>query len=364
MRALKIILLIVVIAALLAIGYGWQQRTGLAEAQIRAYLIKQNIPVQSLKVTAVSTTHISLTDILLGERDTLKAATAELDFAYDWHDQRFNSMKGVMTGVEMRTKEGRNELILAPLRLEAQGQEDAERISVKGMFYNETRSIEGDFDGSYARNTELGTLHWRTKPMSFATDGFTFAELSPAFAGDFTTFPAKVSVQGTVDMKPGDWSVTPRIMIHELPLEALLRDVLGEGTTIKGIIKGDVPIRITKSGSWRIEPSDLANIGQVHIAMQPGAAEAAAINAHPQAETVKAALGNFQVDTMTLKVASTDSKGGIKMDWHFIGRNPDYLGGKSVDLTLAVTANLRDMWRSAEEVKRLRREAEKELLKQ
>lgn len=422
MRALKIILLIVLIPLLLVAGaltFAWFQRTGFAEDILRERLAEQNIAVESLTVSSVSARQITLSDVALGEGGALRAKSAQLNFKVDWTKRDWGNFYAVLKGVEARALLSEGQLLLGgverawgtalitptadatairltgdleisgtkggqfagrlekgqltlsqqqkdlllPLKLVAQGNGDAQRIIVQGMFYNDARQIDGDFNGSYALAEKRGQLKWNTKPIAFAPDGFTFAQLSPAYAEDFATFATRLSVAGTLDMRPGSWTVTPRLTIYEIPIEALLKDVLGEGTRITGMVKGEVPVRVSKGGNWRIEPADLKNIGNMHIALAPGTAGDKAFSAHPQAEVIKGALGNLQVEEMSLHIVSLDDKGGVKMQWHFKGRNPDYLNGKPVDLNLAVTANLRDMWRSATEVKKLQREAEQELLK-
>lgn len=418
MRKLRIIFLCLLLAAVGAGLYLWQSRDSLAETVIKNELAKLGIPVESLTVTAFSSRSMTLSDLALGEGGALHAKTATLNFSYDWTKRSLGAFDATIDGIEMRAQVDNGQVLVGgiekawgaalatasdkaiavalngtvhiersaegkftadladgqltliqnqknmvlPLALEATGEGDLSAVKAQGKFHDARKRVNGSFTVDYVVTKKTGTIAWKTDPMRFSQQGFTFAQLSPGFAEGVATISSKLAVSGTVALKPNQWAVTPNITILELPVDTLLASVLGDKALVNGSVKGAVPIRIMKGGDWCIEKSRLVNIGPMAVKMDPSAS-GAALESHPQSELVKTALSNLQVDTLTLDVQSTDNKGGIKLDWHFLGHNPDLMGGKPVDFTLAVTLNLRDMWRSVQEVKRATREAEQELLR-
>ena len=418
MRPLRIILLCMLVAAIGGAIVLWTSRDSLAERVIKNELVRLGIPVKSLTVTSLSTRSISLADLELGEGGALHAKSATLNFAYDWTDRQLGAFDAVLEGVEVRAQledgqlliggiekawseslttatgkaialslNGRVQLardlqghytasindgllslvqdqknMLLPLNVDATGKGDLSKMTAQGNFHDARKRVNGSFRGNYDVTAKTGNVTWETKPMRFSEKGFTFAQLSPGFAEGVATISSRLSVSGVANLKPDRWTVTPKITVLELPVDALLASALGDKAVVNGSVKGSVPIRLTKGGNWRIERSRLINIGPMGIKVNPQAV-GPAIGQHPQAELVKSALSNLEVEKLTLDVQSTDDKGGIKLDWHFLGRNPDLMGGKPVDLTLAVTLNLRDMWNNLQEVKRATREAEKQLLR-
>lgn len=416
---LRIILLCLLVAAIGGGAYLWSNRDSLAERVIKGELARLGIPVESLTVSAISTRSITLSDLKLGEGGALHASKATLNFAYDWTDRQLEAFDATLEGVELRAQIQDGEVLiggiekawsevlvtadakaialslngvvklardasghynaslndglltliqnqknmLLPLNVDATAEGDLSKLSAQGNFRDARKRVNGTFRADYAIAEKTGKITWETRPMSFSEKGFTFAQLSPGFAEGVATITSKLSVSGVANLKPDQWTVTPKITVLELPVDALLASALGDKAVVKGTVKGSVPVRIMKGGNWRIEKSRLINIGPMNVKVNPETA-GASIEAHPQAELVKSALSNLEVEKLTLDVASTDNKGGVKLDWHFVGRNPDLMGGKPVDLTLAVTLNLRDMWSSVQQVKRATREAEKQLLRQ
>lgn len=418
MRTLRNILILLLCGVLAAGGYLWLQRNAVAERFIRNELARRNIPVTAITVSSISTKSIHLSNLELGEGGALRADSAELNFAYSWQDRQLGALDATLQGVEVRAQVQDGEVLLGgiekawstalitlnrtaialaldgdlkfardaagaftadlqngklslvqsqknlllPLQVDASASGDTTKFTAQGNFHDARKTVNGTFNANYALDKKTGTITWNTQPMQFATNGFTFAQLSPGFADGVATIASKLAVSGKVDLKPNQWTVTPKITILELPVDTLLASVFGEGAVVQGKVKGAVPIRLSKGGAWRIEKSRLINIGPMLVRVNPATA-GQALDAHPQADLVKSALSNLQVETLTLDISSTDSKGGVKLDWHFIGRNPDLLGGKPVDLTLAVTLNVEQMWRSLQEVKRATGKAER-LLRQ
>lgn len=412
------LLFIPVLLAVAGGAYLWSQRDSVAEKLLKDQLAELSIPVESLTVTSFTTRRMELADVKLGEGGALHAERATIDFHYDWSTRKLGPFDAIFEGVELRGQVQDGEILLGgiekawsealvtpnskaiavelngalklsrdkeahytaelsdglltlkqdqknmllPLQLTASGEGDLSNFNAQGKFHDARKRVKGSFDATYDITKKQGHITWKTDPMRFSEGALTFAQLSPAFAEGVTTISSRLSLSGVVNLQPDKWTVTPKIIVLELPVDTLLASALGEGTKVKGTVKGQVPIRISKGGNWRLEKSRLINIGPMNIAVDP-TATGTAMDAHPQAELVKSALSNLEVETLTLDVASIDDKGGVKLDWHFIGRNPDVMGGKPVDLTLAVTMNLRDMWRSMQEVKRATREAEKQLLR-
>lgn len=418
MRTLRIILLCLLAVAIGAAAYLWLNRSSVAESAMKSELTRLGIPVESLRVASLSPRQIVLNDLKLGEGGALHIKVATVNFAYDWSSRTLGAFDAALEGVELRAqiedgeiliggiekawsqtlatatgkaialalngtvnierstegrytaslKDGMLTLIqnqknmLLPLDVDASGEGDLQKFTAQGNFHDARKRVNGNFRADYAVAEKTGKITWETQPMRFSENGFTFAQLSPGFAEGVATVASKLSVSGVVNLTPNQWTVTPKITVLELPVDTLLASALGDKAVVNGSVKGSVPIRIMKGGSWRIEKSRLINIGPMNVKVNPETA-GAAIDSHPQAELVKGALSNLEVQKLTLDVASTDNKGGVKLDWHFVGRNPDLMGGKPVDLTLAVTLNLQDMWNSVQTVKAATREAEKQLLR-
>lgn len=409
MRLLLALLLLVAAGA----GGLWLMRAQLAEKVVRQELAKLNIPVQSLQVTGVSRQRITLSDVALGEGGAVRVQQAVIHFPQAWDDLKNGYFRAELEGVEMRAllQDGAVQLggierswgaaevtpnakalaialdaalqvdrtpartgfvvtkglitvsqnqknLLLPLVLDATGELMGTKFSAQGSFADARTIVKGTLRAQYDMQKDVGDIIWRTDPIRFDAAGFTFAQLSPLYADGFETIPSTLGMSGSITRHVRKWIVGSALIIEELPVERLLSAAFGEGAQVKGSVQGIVPIRLTPENGWTIERSRLVNIGPMEIRVNPATA-GQALSAHPQAELVQQALSNLQVETLTLDVSSTDSKGGVKLDWHFVGRNPELLGGKPVDLTLAVTLNVRDMWRSVQEVKNATREAEK-----
>lgn len=169
------------------------------------------------------------------------------------------------------------------------------------------------------------------------------------------------SITGQADIRLA-WRAREAKVTLDIPtmqLAPLLAGALGEGTLVEGLMGGTIPVQVTEKG-WRIDEAAMKNIGGLHVAITPGSPSAQALSSHPQADTVLGALSNFQVDSMALTLKSTDDHGGVLLNWRFVGNNPDFMGGKKVDFTLAVTANLEDILRSTASAETLAGEAESE----
>jgi hypothetical protein len=413
-RGWKIILVVFAIA----VAATWMLRTSVAEKIVMAALQKRQFPIQSLHVVTLTKNHIVLRDVALGENGEIKAAHA--DIFLEWHGTNvaaitmdiqgsdITAMMGAdgfkIGGVErawssknaalnVATKPNaetqikfagdikinyamsgdiRIELLqhnvqvsqqektmLLPLNVNGIIEGNlAKSIEVKITFASAKNELTGDLSGHYEPLEKAGKFTWKTQPMNLAPDGITFAQMSPLFAAQAKTFPMQASSCGTIVLSNNRWVATPTISLLKMPLTNLLASALGEGASVDGIIGGMLPIEVTPDG-WIIKPATMKNIGGLHIAVQPGSTSATALSSHPQANIVQAALANFQVQQMTLDLASTDHHGGIKMQWHFVGNNPDLLGGKKVDFTLAVTANLEDMLRATASAESLVNQAKK-----
>lgn len=188
----------------------------------------------------------------------------------------------------------------------------------------------------------LHELHARQLPVESLA--VTTAELDHVVLDEVVLQLGAASVTAQADIRM-DWKTRKAqitLTLPRMPLATLLSRALGEGTVVDGMMGGTIPIQVTEKG-WRIDPAVMKNIGDLHVAVTPGSASAQALSSHPQADMVLGALSNFQVATMTLNAQSTDDRGGVRMDWRFVGKNPDFMGGKKVDFTLAVNANLEDM---------------------
>jgi hypothetical protein len=376
-------------------------------------LKKRNIPVQSLRVDNFSKTHVTLSNIALGNNGEVKAARADITLQWTgtsptvidtalqhaevnatldsngitlggvetlWNTAPQQQATGTVRKLalsgdlhvhfappgelrltfknDLLTLTQHEKPILLPINVSGTLQGDiANQLNADLTFASEKNELQGKANGSYIIATQQGDFHWQTEPVAFAPAAIEFANLSPLYAADFKTFPITLVSSGTVRIRNNDWVATPSLNIVEMPLANVLASALGEGTIVEGLIGGTIPIRITPKG-WRIEPANMDNIGGLHIAITPGSASAQALSSHPQAPLVLGALSNFQVANMALKVNSTDNHGGVSLNWHFVGSNPDFMGGKKVDFTLAVNANLEDIVRSTASAQSLVGQAE------
>ena len=155
----------------------------------------------------------------------------------------------------------------------------------------------------------------------------------------------RVSAKGSIALSEKGWALKPTVKFLDLPLGAVLASALGDDATVDGTVTGSVPLEITDKG-WRIAPAQMRNKGGLRIAVSPVGTTADLVQSHPQSQLVLSALSNFVVDTMRLDLRSTDAEGGVHLNWHFLGANPELYGGKKVDFTLAVNANLENIWLS------------------
>lgn len=406
MRRWWIVLLLLV--ALIGVAV-WLNMATLASRGIRHELTKRNIPVQSLSVVRITPTQVELRDVALGAHGLVKAAKASI--ALQWNGNKLAAAdvilqdaditaavtEGIVTldGIEtlwgqapatggeppvlLQAKGGLTlhyaiggelsaqttnasltmtqdgQALVTPLAVTAELSGNlAQTLKFKGMAQSLEKAVQLSFDGT--RTAQQTQVNWRSQPVRFAPDAFTFARLTPKYAGETPTIPMRLSAKGTFSSGGGSWKLTPTLTFHELPLNTLLASLLGEGAHIDGIVTGNLPL-IIGPGTWRIAPSTLKNKGGLHVVFSPDAPGLAALKSHPQSEILLAALGNFQVETMSLESTSTDDHGGMHMVWHLLGANPDLYGGKKVDFTLAVNVNLEDIWMSATEAETLARKA-------
>ena len=393
---------IIILVLVAVVGTLWILRASVAERAVIAALQQKQIPVQSLQVEMLTKNHIVLRDMVLGNSGEVKVAHA--DIVLDWHGANVAAITmdikqaditvtmgsyGLKIGGIEQAWQAKNAAPNAAAKLSPETQikfsgdvkinyamlgkiqiellqdefqisqqqramllplivngiiegDLTKTITVKTTFASAKNELRGEMNGSYQPVEKSGKFTWKTQAIDFAVDGITFAQLAPTVAAEMKTFPMQAASSGTIILSKDHWVVTPTITLVKMPLANVLASALGEGTTVDGIIGGAVPLRVTPQG-WTIQPARMNNIGGLHIAVQPGSASAAALSSHPQANIVQAALANFQVEKMTLDLSSTDNQGGVVMQWHFLGHNPDLLGGKKVDFTLAVNANLEDM---------------------
>jgi hypothetical protein len=402
--------LLIILAVLAVAGLGLFLAASLIAERGIGYLLNvRHIPLKSLNVSSIGRDHLVLRGVALGENGELKADRA--DITIRWNGRQAEAfdivlrqaditaqLQGgqlVLGGIERawtdimaageatslhltgdatlhyetngaingRTekaqltlqREGKNLLLPLTVNLTAEGKLN-DAITFKGAAASAAKELQLAFTGNYDLAQKKGMVDWSSQPVAFRPDGFRFADLSPAYAGEVATFPMRLSAKGKLVLTPGDWVLTPNITFLELPLAPLLASILGEGSKVDGIVAGTVPLTITPE-RWRINPSTLGNKGGLTIAIGPDAAGAGMIAQHPQADVVMKALGNFQVEDMTLTSQSTDDHGGASLTWHFLGRNPDLYGGKKVDFTLAVHANLEDIWLSATSAEKLAEKA-------
>lgn len=388
----------------------WLNAERLAARGLDYILTKQELPIQSYRVVRLSRSHVVLRDLVLGEQSRVKAE--QLDLRITWEGKKATRYDWVLKGADIHAElvggrlrldglerlwdnapaptgdatamhltgevRGRYQMggevtltlagamfsasreevaLLAPLAIEATARGNVRTsIGYEGTFSALAKKLQGSARGMYDILAKSHRMAWRITPVRFAPDGLTFAQLSPAYADAFPTYPMRLSAKGDLIHDQDSWTLTPLITFHELPLSTLLAGVLGADATVDGIIAGAVPLTITPE-RWRIAPSRLGNKGKLHIAVSPVGRAASLVAAHPQAEIVLGALANFEVDDMTLDARSTDDRGGVHFGWHFLGANPELFGGKKVDFTLAVNANLEDIWISATQAESLAEKA-------
>lgn len=408
---MRILLWILAILSVIALAI-WINAGAIAERGISYALGKREIPVQSYRIVRLNRGHIILRDVVLGEQSQAKAG--ELDLRITWKgntaeaydvtlkdaditlqqgeggvtigglERAWSKTPVTLTGeitdihlvgditaryamggdarlqandvVVTASREGTNLVMSLTLNGEAEGN-ISHAIKYHGTLTEPKKRIHGAFTGSYDMASASGKTEWNIDPTRFTPQGFTFSELAPFYAEEAPTFPMRISAKGALSITKGMWQLTPNLTFHELPLESLLASLLGEDAKVEGTIGGGIPLVIAP-GKWSIKPAKLSNKGGLKIAVSPVGQAAQLVQSHPQSELVLSALGNFQVDTMTLNAKSTDDHGGVNLTWHFLGANPDLYGGKKVDFTLAVNANLEDIWISATQAETLAQEAQ------
>lgn len=392
---LLLLLLVVLVIAISGRNY-------VLERTVKHYLNARHIPVQSLRVETLSPTHILLRDVALGEAGEMKAASADItpqwqgsslmganitvqsaqvkavlfsggialggverawgvaalppesavpttlniDGNFALHYGMDGTLEATLDAVKFTaSREGKALLLPLTFRGDVRGALK-DTLMLDLAFTGAQEKLHGTVRGQIAPGKQSGTLAWKTDPLRFAADQVQFAEMSPLFAENLATIPVTLSSSGTLVLNQGTWEVNPTLTLEQLPLAGVFASVLGEGATVEGLIGGAVPLKVNEKG-WRIDAAQLKNQGALHVAVAPGSPSAQALSNQPQAQIVLGALSNFQVATMTLDVGSRDAHGGIAMQWHFLGRNPDFFRGRPVDFTLAVTANLEDMLKGA-----------------
>ena len=385
----------------------WLSAGAIAERAIGYVLGKQDITVKSYRIVTLSRSHVVLADVVAGDNGEVKAGG--IDLRIGWEGKQAKTFDVTLTDADITLRTAGGDVMLdglerlwepqpilsggEPITVRAQGklvghyaldgaleataenivlqpmQENTallmpltlngklagklnEVLAYDGTLISDAKQVHGRFNGSYDMAKQTGTTQWAIEPMRFAPKGFTFAQLSPLYAGEVPTFPMRVSAKGSLKLAPKGWTLAPNITFLELPLGTLLASVLGDDATVDGMIAGSIPLRITPT-SWRIDPARLSNKGGLRIAVSPVGSAADMLQTHPQSQIVLGALANFQVDDMSLDARSTDNDGNVSMKWHFLGANPDFYGGKKVDFTLAVNANLEDIWLSATQAEKL-----------
>ncbi len=375
-------------------------------------LEKQGIPVKSYRIVSLSRSHVVFKDVALGDHGEVTAAQVDLRIGWNgnkaetfdlqlgdadimatltggklsldgiervWHQEPLAPSKDTINlravgdvtlhyamggeakmqanAVTLTASRDAQDLVL-PLLLDGTAEGNMKKtLTYTGTLVSEKKQLNGRFSGSYDMAGAKGSTQWSVEPIRFTPGGFTFHQLSPFYASEVPTFPMRLSAKGVLTLAKGSWSLTPQLTFHELPLETLLASVLGEDAKVNGIVTGGIPLTVTPN-NWRIKPASLSNKGGLTIAVSPVGRAADMLQTHPQSQVVLAALGNFHVDEMSLNAKSTDDHGGMSLKWHFLGANPELYGGKKIDFTLAVNANLEDIWISATQAEKLAQKAQ------
>lgn len=378
----------------------WLSLGFIAEQGISYVLGKRDIPVKSYRLEKLSRTHLVLRDVVMGEEGAVKAGRADIRLGWDGKTLRsidvtledaditaLQDAEGLrLDGVErlwqaspppagadamaiqwlgnltahyalevgafkVQSTQGdlylrrENKALIIPLALvlKLDGTLDGP-ATYEGTLQHE-KQLSASFKGNYDLAKKQGTTQWDIASIRFAPDGFRFSDLSPYYASEVPTFPMHVNAKGSFALSEKGWALKPTVKFLDLPLGALLAAALGDDATVDGTVTGSVPLEITDKG-WRIAPAQMRNKGGLRIAVSPVGTTADLVQSHPQSQLVLSALSNFVVDTMRLDLRSTDAEGGVHFNWHFLGANPELYGGKKVDFTLAVNANLENIWLS------------------
>lgn len=408
MRILLWILALLSVAALVV----WLNMGRIAERGIGYVLGQRDIPVQSYRIVTLSRSHIVLRDLVLGDHGELKAG--QLDLRIGWNGSKAETYEVTLKAADVMVRTGEGGIALDGLErawqktpvalsgeitdIQLQGDMSAHytmggavklaatattitaardgmamvmplvldgtaqgnltnTLTYSGTLVSEKKQVKGRFNGSYDMAHASGKTEWSIDPVRFTPDGLTFGELTPLYAETVPTFPMRLSAKGVLTLTRGSWQLTPNLTFIELPLETLLAGVLGDDAKVEGTVGGGIPLSIAP-GRWQIKPATLSNKGDLKIAVSHAGRAAEMLATHPQSEIVLGALGNFHVHEMSLKARSTDNHGGVNLTWHFLGANPELYGGKKVDFTLAVNANLEDIWISATRAESLAEKAQ------
>lgn len=131
------------------------------------------------------------------------------------------------------------------------------------------------------------------------------------------------------------------LTIDGVDLNHLLGILMKEGLTATGALQGRLPVAY-EDGTWIIRNGVLEAGGEGTIRYVPAADSPLQRSTNPQVAMLLDALENFHYRQLKLTVQSEPS-GTMRLVMAIHGSNPDYLGGKAINLNINLEGKLIDM---------------------
>lgn len=239
-------------------------------------------------------------------------------------------------GVELKEGEGK---LTTPLVLMATGTFDGRRIEGQGMLSDVDKRIPLILRFTHDLTAEKTTVQWTSDRIVLTGSGKELTHLSPALEA-VPPFDAEVRMDGSAIIEAGKKPrITHRILVDRAALSPILTLFFKDDMAISGDVSGEIPIRWGGEKAPQVTRMKLTNAAPGTLVYDPLTGPAGALQQEAQAGLLLEALRKFEYTTLTL-TADSDAEGVLKAQLHLIGANPDLYGGKTVDFTLNVNANL------------------------
>lgn len=258
----------------------------------------------------------------------LTLTPAEKEGTFDWtlHAEAVEVLQG-------------GETLTAPLLLDATGTFDGKRVEGQGMLSDAKKRIPLILRFTHDLDAEKTTVQWTSDRIALTESGKELTLLSPTLDA-LPPLDADVRMNGSAIIEAGKKpKIRQSIRVDRAALSPILKLVFKDDVAISGEVSGDIPIRWAGEKAPQIRSAKLTNAASGTLVYDPLTGPSAALQQEAQAGILLEALRKFEYTTLTL-TADSDAEGVMKVQLHLIGANPDLYGGKTVDFTLNVNANL------------------------
>jgi hypothetical protein len=346
----KIIIGWLVLVALLLLAYTFLPWGRWFETQLRVQLANNGLDQLDFKVGDVGLSGLTLKELSLGEDSpfTLESLT----LGYGISDLLEGKVNGIHTGElvfrhnGIEVKLGGVDLDLLPHVQDKpmQGNWEIRNVTITGL-----PLILPPLSGK--GTIELAGSQLKMAGVFASTDASHKAD----FALDYPMDNADKAVlkiasaklpwnEGVVSVKPlsialyGNKPVKVTAVLDKVSLNTLMQQATGNKATASGVISGELPITIARSGAVTVQKGSLKTTDNGKISLPPDVIP----GDHPQVEMVREVLKDFHYTDFSMAVNSDNPK-KLSILLSLKGNNPEVYNGRMVNLNVNLSGDLIDL---------------------